>query len=140
MEFFQPIGLSLAFSPTSEALLAETALLTNLFHAELVLIHVGPSGQKEEQLANYLLERVGLAGKEVKIIWEQGSPAERILKVCQKEKIDLLVAGALNRENLVKYYIGTIARKIMRRADCSLMMITNPSTQHQPIKNVVVNE
>ena len=139
MEFFHRIGFALAFSPTSEALLAETVWLTNLFHAELVLIHVGPSGQKEEQLVTHLLEKVGLSGTPVKVIWEQGSPAERILKVCQKEKIDLLVAGALNREKLLKYYIGTVARKIMRRADCSLMMITNPSIQHQPIKNVVVN-
>jgi len=139
MDFFHRIGFALAFSPTSEALLAETAWLTNIFHAELVLIHVGPSGQKEEQLVSYMLERVGLSGKAVKIIWERGSPAERILKVCQREKIDLLVAGALNRENLVKYYIGTIARQIMRKADCSLMMITSPSAQHQPIKNVVVN-
>jgi nucleotide-binding universal stress UspA family protein len=139
MEFFRRIGFALAFSPTSEALLAETAWLTNLFRAELVLIHVGPSGQKEAQLVSYLLERVGLSEKNVKIIWEQGDPAERILKTCQKEKIDLLVAGALSRENIVKYYIGTIARKIMRRADCSLMMIINPSGQHVPIKNIVVN-
>ena len=139
MEFFRRIGFALAFSPTSEALLAETAWLTALFQAELVLIHVGPAGAKEEQLAQHLVEKVGLSGKSVKIVWEQGDPADRILKTCQKENIDLLIAGALNRENLLKYYIGTIARKIMRKADCSLMMITNPSLVHQSIKNIVIN-
>src|SRR5258708_8265522 len=139
MEFFRRIGFALAFSPTAEVMLAETARLKNLFHADLILVHVGKAGAKEEQLLKYLLEKVGLSEKSVKVIWEEGDPADKILKICRKEEIDLLVAGALKRENLVQYYIGTIARKIMRKADCSLMMIVNPSVQPQPIRNVVVN-
>lgn len=139
MEYFRRIGFALAFSPTAEVMLAETARMRSFFRAELILVHVGPAGAKEEQLLNYLLERVGLSRESVKVVWEKGDPADKILKVCRQQEIDLLVAGALKRENLVQYYVGTIARKIMRKADCSLMMIINPSLEPKPIRNVVVN-
>ncbi len=139
MEFFRRIGFALAFSPTAEALLSETIWLTRLFHAELILIHVGKAGEREHTQLRNIFAKVGLRPESIKIVWEQGDPADRILKVCTREGIDLLVAGALKRENLIRYYIGTIARKIMRRADCSLMMITSPSLVHQPIRNIVIN-
>jgi nucleotide-binding universal stress UspA family protein len=133
------IGLAIGFSPTSEAMLAEAARLSSLYQASLVLIHVGDHGAHEDQLMNSLLEKTGLQPSVVKICWEKGSPASSILNVCQREKIDLLIAGALKKENLVHYYIGTIARKIMRKADCSFLMITNPTTKPEPYKNIVVN-
>ncbi len=139
MEFFRRIAFALAFSPTAEVMLAETARLKKIFLSELVLVHVGPAGAKEEQFLKTMLEKVGLSEASVKVIWEEGDPADKILKVCRQEKIDLLVAGALKRENLMHYYVGTIARKIMRKADCSLMMITNPSAEARPIRNIVVN-
>jgi nucleotide-binding universal stress UspA family protein len=136
---FQRIGLALAFSPRAEAVLSEAARLMRLFSADLVLIHVGVHDPQEEQLLKNLLETAGLADQQVKVVWEEGEPADLILKVCQQEKIDLLVAGALKRENLVQYYVGTIARNIMRKADCSLMMIVDPSTEPRLLKNIVVN-
>lgn len=139
MKLFNRIGFALAFSPTAEALLAETGRFAQLFKAEIILIHVGPSGENEKQHLKSLLTKVGLKESSIRIVWEDGNPVDRILNACHREKIDLLVAGALSRENLVKYYIGTIARKIMRKADCSIMMIVNPSTEVRPIRNIVVN-
>src|SRR5271154_4142647 len=136
---FNRIGLALAFSPRAEAILSETARLMRLFKAELVLLHVGQQGEKEEQLLKNLLEKTAIADSSVKIVWQEGDPADKILKVCREERVDLLVAGALKRENLVQYYIGSIARKMMRKADCSLMMIVNPSTEPKALKNIVVN-
>ncbi len=133
------IGLAIAFSPTSEAMLAEAARLTLVYQANLVLIHVGDHGSAEDQLMSDLLKKAGLQNSSVKICWENGKPADSILKVCQREKIDLLIAGALKKENLVGYYVGTIARQIMRKADCSFLMITNPTTSPAPYKNIVVN-
>jgi nucleotide-binding universal stress UspA family protein len=136
---FHKIDLAIGFSPTSEAMLTEAARLTSLYKSSLVLIHVGEHGPQEDQLMNNLLEKTGLQQSAVKICWEKGSAANGILNVCQREKIDLLIAGALKKENLVHYYIGTIARKIMRKADCSFLMVTNPTTKPVPYKNIVVN-
>ncbi len=139
MPLFSRIGFALAFSPTAEAMLAETARWAKLFQAELVLMHIGPHGEREEHSLREILKNVDLSNQTYKIIWEEGEPADKILKVCDHQQIDLLIAGALKKENLVSYYVGTIARKIMRKANCSLMMIANPSVELHPLKNIVVN-
>jgi nucleotide-binding universal stress UspA family protein len=134
---FRKIGLALAFSPRMEALLAEASRLKKLWNTELVLIHVGHQGEKEEKFLNELLKKTGLS--DVNVLWASGKPADQILRACKKENVDLLIAGALRKENLVQFYLGTIARKILRKADCSVLMFTDPSPSPQPIKNIVVN-
>jgi nucleotide-binding universal stress UspA family protein len=136
---FKKIALGLAFSPRVDALLAECARLKKKWGAELVLIHVGEHGTAEDEKLEELLFGVNLTRKEVKIFWERGKPEMRILEVCRKENVDLLVVGALKKENLVKYYLGTIARKILRRAQCSVLMMVNPSTKLRQLKNIVIN-
>jgi nucleotide-binding universal stress UspA family protein len=136
----QKIGLAIAFSPRAEALLAEAARLKRMWNAELLLIHVGDHGEKETLRLRALLEAAGLEeGKGVKVAWETGKPSERILYTCGKERVDLLIAGALKKENLVQYYLGTVARKILRKANCSVLLLTNPSTTPVAFANIVVN-
>jgi nucleotide-binding universal stress UspA family protein len=136
---FHVIGLAIAFSPTARAMLAETNRLINHFKAKLILIHVGLHGPEEEQKINEMLVAAGVSSINVKVLWKSGDPVKEILKACKEEKIDLLVAGALKKENLVNHYLGTVARKIMHKADCSVLMITNPSLESKPLKNIVVN-
>ena len=134
------IGVAIAFSPRIEAILSEAARIKNMLNAELILVHVGPSGEKETSRLDQLLAKTGLSNREdVRIFWEQGKPSERIIATCKREKVDLLIAGALKKENLVKYYIGTVARKIIRKADCSVLLLTNPSLSPQPFRNIVVD-
>ncbi len=136
---YKKIALGLAFSPRVEALLAESARLKNEWNAELVLIHVGTHGTPEEEKLEELLQKVSLTKKDIKMYWEEGEPSKKILEVCKKEKVDLLITGALKKENLVQYYIGTIARKILRKANCSVLMLINPSEKAKVLKNIVVN-
>ncbi len=133
------MGLALAFSPRMEAMLLETVRIKQMLGAELVLIHVGDHGDKEEQLLDGLLEKVDLTRKDISIVWTKGDPAKSILKVCRNEQIELLVAGALRKENLLNFYLGTVARKIMRKADCSVLMLVNPSVNFHAPQNIVVN-
>ena len=134
------IGLAVAFSPRIEALLAEAARLKKMWDAELLLIHVGERKDDLELRLQQLLASAGLgADSSVKIVWETGKASERILSTCRKERIDLLIAGALKKENIVQYYVGTVARKIVRKADCSVLLLTNPSKDPQPFQNLVVN-
>lgn len=140
MRQFHKIGLALAFSPRMEALLAETVRIKKIWNAELVLIHVGEHTEKEEQMLQQLLSTFNLTNdSEVKVFWEKGKPGERILSTCKREGVDLIVAGALRKEKLVQYYLGTVARKILRKAHCSVLMFTDPSATPKPFKNIVVN-
>jgi len=135
---FQKIGLAIAFSPTAEAMLAEAVRLAQLFSAELVLVHVGNHGSEEEQKIAQLAQAVNLKSV-YKIVWRHGDPVKEILKACHEEQIDLLVAGALRKEKMVNHYVGSVARAIMRKADCSVYMVNNPSVTPQPNQQIVVN-
>ncbi len=136
---FKVIGLAISFSPTTAAMLAEAGRLAIQFNARLILIHVGKHSPYEDQKAEELIASSGVLREIIKIVWKQGDPVKEILAACQEEKIELLVAGALKKENLVNHYLGTVARKIMHKARCSVLMITNPSLTYTPIKNIVVN-
>jgi len=51
----------------------------------------------------------------------------------------LLIAGALQKENLVQYYKGSIARKLCRNANCSLLLLTHPEIESHHCNKIVVN-
>jgi nucleotide-binding universal stress UspA family protein len=140
IESIKKIGVAIAFSPRIQAILSEAARIKNILGAELILIHVGSYGEKEITRLKQLLAETGLGDRDdVKVFWEQGKPSQRILATCRNENVDLLIAGALRKEKLVRYYLGTIARKIIRKANCSVLLLTNPSVTPQPFKNIVVD-
>ena len=74
-----------------------------------------------------------------KVVFSPGEPVGAILESVKQNGIDLLILGALQRENFLKYYIGSIARKITRKASCSVMLLINPSIEQLPCKHIVVN-
>lgn len=137
---FRKIGVAIAFSPRLQALLAEVARLKILWKSEVSLIHVGNKSAEAENLLRGYLNAVGLTESgDVRVFWEYGKPLDRILYRCKKEEVDLLIAGALKKEKLIHYYLGSVARKILRKADCSVLMLTNPSLAPEPFNNIVVN-
>ena len=73
------------------------------------------------------------------MLWEEGGPIPTILKVCEKNKIDLLLLGAVQRENVLRFYVGSIAREITRKAPCSVLLLIKPSIEEVPSKHVIVN-
>lgn len=136
---YKRIGLALAFSPRCQAMLAEAYRLKQLFDAELICIHIGPKGKPEEDYMDKVLEKANIGKDEVKLFWEEGRPIKKILSICKRENIDLLVAGALRKENLLKYYIGSIARRIIRKSSCSVLMLINPSERPHSFKKIIIN-
>nr|WP_316929999.1 universal stress protein [Maribacter sp. Hel_I_7] len=54
-------------------------------------------------------------------------------------KIDLLILGALQHENKFQFYVGSIARKLTRKVNCSVLLLIKPTEKRVPCKHVVVN-
>lgn len=136
---FKKIGVAVAFSPRCEAIIGESARLQNLFDSELVLIHVGQIQPDEKEYLEELIEITNVNTSKLKIVWEEGKPAKKILSVAKNENIDLLVAGALQKESVMKFYFGSIARKLIRKSDCSILMLINPSFPAKSFKRIVIN-
>ncbi|GAB6281955.1 MAG: hypothetical protein STSR0008_06990 [Ignavibacterium sp.] len=123
---FQKIGLAVTFSPTGKILLEEANRLRNLFNSKLVLIHIG---EKSTEIENRFYEKIKEASinkEDVQIVWRNGDPAKEIIRTCESENIDLLIAGALEKETIVKYYIGSVARKIMKESISSVLILKSP--------------
>lgn len=95
--------------------------------SELYLIHIGERDQHTEQLMRELVGKSGLEENSLNIIWRTGEPTKAITDACHQFNLDLLIAGALTRESTLKYYMGSVARNIMREAPCSVLIITQLS-------------
>jgi nucleotide-binding universal stress UspA family protein len=133
------ILIGVAFSPNLKANIFEAVRLANMFDAELVGVHVGEKTDKKSSDLNALLKEADILKKTFNIIWQEGKPVTVILQTCTHQNIDLLILGALQKENLYKYYAGSIAREITRKAPCSVLLLIKPSVKRMPCKHIVVN-
>lgn len=139
MQKINKILIGIAFSPNLKANIFEAVRLANLFNAELVGVHVGKKEDQKITILNQHLKEADNLNIPIKTIWQEGKPVDVILQTCTNEKIDLLILGALQKEKLLKYYVGSIARKITRKAPCSVLLLIKPSVERVACKHIVVN-
>ncbi|MDC1162141.1 universal stress protein [Tenacibaculum sp.] len=139
MQQIQKILIGIAFSPNLRANLFETIRLANMFNAELIGVHVGEKSNKKEKQLQLLLNDSPTLKIPLKTIWQGGKPVSVILQTCNEQNIDLLILGALQQENIYKYYVGSIARELTRKAPCSVLLLIKPSIKRVPCKHIVVN-
>lgn len=139
MTHFRTILTGIAFSPTLKANVFETLRLGSLLKARVVLVHVGEkSPEKEQQVAEYCNAFPSFKDQ-VTIVWKNGDPVDVIIDACIEYKADLLILGATKREKLMKFYLGSIAKKIAKKAPCSLLLFIKPSIERVPCRHIVVN-
>lgn len=139
MQKIHKILIGIAFSPNLKPNLFEAVRIANLFNAELIGVHVGEKTTKKEKDLKTILSEADELNIPLKTIWQEGEPVQVILKTTVDENVDLLILGALKKEKLLKYYVGSIARKITRKASCSILLLIKPSIIRQFCKHIVVN-
>ena len=136
---FKKILVGFAFSPNLKANIFSSLRLADSLEAEIFFIHVGKKTSVKEKTFEEILKDSPVQPKLIKVLWEEGEPIPTILKMCEKNKIDLLLLGAVQRENVLRFYVGSIAREITRKAACSVLLLIKPSIEEVPSKHVVVN-
>lgn len=136
---FKKIGLAITFSPNGLPLLRSAVRLQNLFNCELCLIHIGSKSPESELQMKNFVKNAGLSESSFSLVWKEGEPSKSIIKAAAENEIDLLVAGALEKENVIKYYFGSVARTIMREAPCSVLIMTNPGFEPKRFKKFCVS-
>ncbi|MDF2436846.1 MAG: hypothetical protein K0Q95_1222 [Bacteroidota bacterium] len=136
---FETIAVAISFSPSCLPILLEAKRLADACGSSLLLLHIGEKSLEKDQQLDDMMSKAGVDPKHSRVIWMEGDPVDTILRLCKLNIVDLLVLGALEKENLLKFYIGSIARNISRRAKCSVLLLTNPTLQPQKFKKVIVN-
>ena len=136
---FETIAVAVSFSPRCQPVLAEAKRLSDILGASLLLLHIGEKTVEKEQELDEMMAVIGVNPNHSRVIWMEGDPVDTILKLCKLNIVDLLVLGALEKENILKFYLGSIARNISRKAKCSVLLLTNPTNEPLKFKKIIDN-
>lgn len=139
MHSFNKILIGIAFSPNIVANIHEAIRLANMFGSELVCVHVGEKTAEKEQKLEEIFKQAPTLHSQKSFLFQKGDPVAVILETCKTQQIDLLILGALKKENLLTYYLGSIARMLTRQAPCSVLLLIKHSIERIPCKHIVVN-
>ncbi|MEP6937953.1 MAG: universal stress protein, partial [Chthoniobacterales bacterium] len=94
---YQTIAVASAFSPRFVQVLAEAKRVRDRLGAQLNLIYVGDRDEETMRKFHEVLLQLQLP-RDSPIHFHQGDPASAILEAIAAHKIDLIVAGALEKE------------------------------------------
>lgn len=133
---YKSIAVASTFSPRFKQVLAEAKRIQERFSADLHLIYVGEHNEEIAKKFSHALAQLELP-LDSKIHYEEGAPAEAILRALAREKIDMIVAGALEKEVVLHQFLGNVARRLVREALCSVMLFTRPTVRPRPLQRVV---
>ncbi len=137
---FNTILIGAAFSPNLKNNIFEAMRMVDFFDCRLNIVHVGEKTDEKENTIKKLISGFSEDDDEkVKVIWKEGDPVEVIIDTAKENSADLIMLGAIPREDFLKFYIGSIARKITRRAHCSVLLLIKPSEDLRPCNHIVVN-
>lgn len=133
---YKTIAVASTFSPRFKQVLAEAKRIQERFSADLHLIYVG---ERSEEIAKKFSDAFAQLELPLdsKIHYEKGDPSEAILRTLAREKIDMIVAGALEKEVVLHQFLGDVARRLVREALCSVMLFTRPAVKPRPLRRVV---
>ena len=133
---YKTIAVASTFSPRFKQVLAEAKRIRERFSTDLHLIYAGERNEEIAKKFGNALTQLELP-LDSKIHYEKGDPAEAILRALAREKIDVIVAGALEKEVVLHPFLGNVARRLVREAPCSVMLFTAPSAKPKPLRRIV---
>ncbi len=136
---FSRILACVAESPHLPAVVREAVRLATICDADLELLHVG---QTPDALVRGVREALPPSPNryaETRLIARPGHRPDRvILKEVARQRCDLIFAGALHEDPMLRGVVGSVARRIARYADRSVLLSTHPSSPEAFSKTVVV--
>jgi nucleotide-binding universal stress UspA family protein len=136
---FETLAVAIAFSPRMEAIISEAQRLADAFGSQLLLLHIGERTRTKESRLDEVFRKLKIDETRTRMIWNEGDPADSLLELCKLNVVDLLILGALQKENMLSYYLGSVARRISRKAKCSVLLLTTPQKEGTRFRKMVVN-
>jgi nucleotide-binding universal stress UspA family protein len=133
---YKTIAVASTFSPRFKKVLAEAKRIRDRLVSDLHVIYVGERNEETAKKFGDAFAQLQLPGNST-IHYEQGEPADAILRVLVKHKIDMIVAGALEKEIVLHRFLGNVARRLVREAACSVMLFTRPEVKPRSLRRIV---
>lgn len=129
---YQRAAVASTFSPTFAAVLAEAEHFAQFCGADLHIVHASNFDAEKERRFFDAMRR------KIEIRWiEAETPARAILDATTEGGYELLIAGALQKEDSDRHFTNGVARELLRFTPCDLLLLPHPSTEPEPIRHVV---
>jgi nucleotide-binding universal stress UspA family protein len=133
---YPTVAVASTFSPRFTQVLAEGKRIRDRLGSQLQLIYVGERSEETVRKFGAALLELELPADST-IHYQQGDPAVAILQVATANQIDLVIAGALEKEVVLRPFLGNVARRLVRDASCSVMLFTKPERDPKPLLRIV---
>src|SRR3977135_1946613 len=133
---YKTIAVASTFSPRFLQVLSEAKRMRDRFSCDLNLIYVGDKTDETTRKFRDVLGQLSLP-LDSTIHYQRGDPAGGILQALTDQKIDMIVAGALEKEVVLHPFLGNVARRLVREASSSVMLFTEPNIRPKPLKIIV---
>jgi len=63
---------------------------------------------------------------------ETGNPANLIVEVARREAADQIVLGSHGRRGLERFFLGSVAERVLRLSDRTVLIVKTPTTEANP--------
>jgi nucleotide-binding universal stress UspA family protein len=133
---FKKAVVGVAFSPRLNAVLNEAHRLLKILGTWPIIVHVGEDTSSNRIKLEEAIERSNFKNHPPIFLIRSGSASDVLVSVAKEYHADLIVAGALKKEGLFKYYFGSVARNLARNAPCSVMLFTDPHVKPEPMEKL----
>lgn len=70
-----------------------------------------------------LVARAKKAGVRAKVLLLEGVPHERIARAARSRRVDLIVLGTHGRTGLAKFFLGSVASRVVAVASCPVLTV-----------------
>ena len=134
---YRTVAVASTFSPRFMQVLAEGKRIRDRLASQLHLIYVGKRDEETIRKFSSALHQLDLPVDST-IYYHEGDPAGAILEAARVNGIDLIVAGALEKEAVLRQFLGNVARRLVREATCSVMLFTKPDDDPKPLRRIVL--
>jgi len=133
---YKTIAVASTFSPRFKQVLSEAKRIRDRFSSDLRVIYVGERNEETTKKFSDVFAQLHLPSNSI-IHYQQGEPAEAILRVIADNNIHMIVAGALEKEVVLHPFLGNVARRLVREATCSVMLFTRPEIKPKSLRRIV---
>ena len=134
------------FSPASTAALKRAMAMAKADRAQLIIVHVmtppslalpgdgyiSPSLYEDLEASaraqaqkrfNAIVARARKAGVRATGLLLEGVPHERVARAARAKKVDLLVIGTHGRTGLAKFFLGSVAARVIASVSCPVLTV-----------------
>jgi nucleotide-binding universal stress UspA family protein len=70
-----------------------------------------------------LATRAKKAGVKASVVLREGDAPDQIVRACRSTKSDLIVMGTHGRRGLQKFFLGSVAERVVRAAPCPVVTV-----------------